>query len=131
MSIILFSSAIVVNTVPSKNVSWRIKNVGSEHKDGDFDPEFIERLREAVLRLPTRVSLPRFVSQLSLPRYYLIVLGDLDALEVREIVGVRGDMSPTKWSYRLGYWHPSCQFRIARSLEYVLKQLSQLQQPTV
>jgi hypothetical protein len=126
------STAVVVNTIPSKSVSWKIKSTVSEHRDKDFDLEFIEKLRGAVLRLPARVSLPRYVSLLSLPRYYLIVLDE--DFNIIDIVGVRADMSPTKWSYRLGYWHPRCQLDIARALALLLKRqefYQPQQQPTV
>jgi hypothetical protein len=116
---IVFSSIVVINTIPSKSVSWGIKSAVSEHQDGDFDPGFIRELEQAVLRLPARVSLPPFISSLSLPRYYLLVLEE--PVEIREIVGVRADLSPTKWSYHLGYWHPACQHRIARALTLLLK----------
>jgi hypothetical protein len=102
----------------------------SEHKDYDFTPEFVSNLEQAVLRLPVKVSLPRFAAPLSLPRYYLLVLENKsDMIEFREIVGVRADLTPTKWSYKLGYWHPQCQLGIARALARLLKRQSQLQQP--
>jgi hypothetical protein len=119
---ILFSTEVLVNTAPSKSVSWIVRSTASEHKDEDFNISFIEELRDAVLKLPARVSLPRFVSPSSLPRYYLIVLSA--ERNIVEIVGVRGDSTPTKWSYRLGYWHPACQLKIARALQVLLKRRS-------
>jgi hypothetical protein len=94
----------------------------SEHKDYDFTPEFVSNLEQAVLRLPVKVSLPRFAAPLSLPRYYLLVLENKSGtIEIREIVGIKADLTPTKWSYHLGYWHPACQHRIARALALLLK----------
>jgi hypothetical protein len=121
---ILFSSEVLINTAPSRSVSWVVRSTSSEHKDEDFNISFIEKLRGAVLKLPARVSLPSFVTPSSLPRYYLVVLSSEEPVEIREIVGVRADLTPTKWSYRLGYWHPACQHRIARALAFLLKRQS-------
>jgi hypothetical protein len=103
---------IFLNTWVTKGTPWVIQ-------DGkDIDPEILANLREAILKLPTRVSLPKYFSDLSLPRYYQIYFDN--NVNIVEIVGVRRDSSPTKWSYRLGYWHPKCQHDIARALSLAI-----------
>jgi hypothetical protein len=116
----LASSEVVVNTWKTKNVGWILKS--GNFQDRNFVKEFIESLREKVLSLPVRVSLPRHCSLLSFPRYYMIFC-ELDHFAVKsiiEIVGIRADNSPTKWSYRFGYWHPECQWRIIDALQELL-----------
>jgi hypothetical protein len=101
---------IMVNTWVTQGVPWVV--------DEDYDPEILAKLREAVLKLPTRVQLPKYFSELSLPRYYQIYFDD--EFNIAEIAGVRWDGSPTKWGYRIGYWHPQCQISIARALSLAI-----------
>ena len=113
---------IVVNT--TKNISWIVATIDSSiHYDPILDPEFVVKIREAVLSLPTRIKLPAHVS-ISLPRYYLIQLRlDTDVVNIIDIVGVRKDLTPTKWGYRFGYWHPQCQILIANALTRYIQTL--------
>jgi len=111
---------VVVNTWVTRGTPWVVQD--SE----DIDPEILARIREAVLKLPTRVNIPRYFSDLSLPRYYAIFFND--DFEIVEIVGIRWDHSPTKWSYRLGYWHPQCQISIARALSKALAKIAEKQE---
>lgn len=114
------SSEVVVNVWATRNIPWILK--AGAFQDQNFVKEFVESLRQKVLALPVRVSLPSHCSELSFPRYYMIFceLEDFKVKRIEEIVGVRADMSPTKWSYRFGYWHPECQFLIASALQQLL-----------
>jgi hypothetical protein len=108
--------------------TWRTKNVPMT-VFGDEPAEALARVREAVLKLPVRVNLPQYVSELSLPRYYAIFYRfDGEKLEIVDVVGVHYDWSPTKWSYRFGYWHPRCQLDIARALETAIAERQEAKQ---
>jgi hypothetical protein len=114
------SSNVVVNTAKTRNVNWILKS--GTFQDKNFVKEFVHSLITKVLSLPVRVSLPKPCSELSFPRYYMIFcqLDDFKVKSIEEIVGVKADQSPTKWSYRFGYWHPFCQHLIASALEQLL-----------
>jgi hypothetical protein len=117
------SSDVIVNTWKTRNINWILKS--GAFQDKNFVKEFVQSLREKVLSLPVRVSLPKYCSELSFPRYYAIFC-ELDHFKVKkiiEIVGIRADNSPTKWSYRFGYWHPECQHLIAGALQQLLSSL--------
>jgi len=83
---------------------------------------FINRVKEMVLKLPVRISLPDPCTDLSFPRYYAIFTKK-DAIE--DVVGVRSDLSPTKWSYRFGYWHPIAQHKIARAINREIRSITE------
>lgn len=108
---------IVVNTWVTKRTPWILR--------GSVERSVVEKLVEEVMELPTRVETPIYFSTLSLPRYYMVVF---DESGIKDIVGVRIKLSnekrevllPTKWSYKIGYWHPWCQIAIAESLKLYL-----------
>jgi hypothetical protein len=81
---------------------------------------FLAELKEFILKLPVKVVLPRYFSELSLPRYYAVFV---DGTDIIDIVGVHRDLSPTKWSYRLGYWHPRCQHDIAKAIYMEIREV--------
>jgi len=116
------SSKVVVNTWKTRNVNWILKDCASVFQDKNFTKEFVHSLITKVLSLPVTVSLPEPCSELSFPRYFMIFcqLDDFKVRSIEEIVGIRADNSPTKWSYRFGYWHPHCQHLIADALEQLL-----------
>jgi hypothetical protein len=118
------SSNVIVNTCKTGNINWILKDCGSIFQDKSFTKEFVHSLRNKVLSLPVRVSLPKPCTELSFPRYYMIFcefeMDDFKVNRIEEIVGVKADQSPTKWSYCFGYWHPYCQHLIADALEELL-----------
>jgi hypothetical protein len=122
------ASEVVVNTVPSKNIPWIIRTPEGNIKDHDFSVEFIESLIDAVEKLPAKINIPPHFNISSLPRYYLIV-AKLDGMRVVEIIDIAGVKSgeypanlmyPSKWEYRVGYWHPQCQLDIVSVLKKLL-----------
>jgi len=118
------SSEVIVNTFPSKNTPWIVRTPEGNIKDHDFSVEFIESLIEKVIKLPVKVNVLSHFNVTSLPRYYLIVskIDGLKVTEIVDIVGVKGGMYPSKWSYRIGYWHPLSQVDIALVLKKLLPQ---------
>jgi hypothetical protein len=82
---------------------------------------FLSEVKESILKLPVRVVLPRYCSDLSLPRYYAVFV---DGTDVIDIVGVQRDLSPTKWSYKFGYyWHPRCQLDIIKAIDMEIREV--------
>jgi len=108
--------AVIVNIWRSKNQPWSVANVRIHNI------EFLEEIKELVMSLPVRVNLPEHFSELSFPRYYAIYY---DGKQIKEIIGVRNDLTATKWSYRFGYWHPKIQQYIVKAIEEELKELRQ------
>jgi hypothetical protein len=116
------ANVLYINTWLTSRVPWSVAvEVGDKEVAGlaaDVKSvEFLGRVRGAVLKLPLRVRLPRHCSDLSFPRYYAIILRSLDPVEVEDVLGVRCDLSPTRWGYRFGFWHPRCQHMIARAID--------------
>lgn len=104
-----------------------VRRLGS---DGPLDPAYLERLADAVESLPLRVNLPRLKGGCRLltpTRFVVLAEGEGEGVAVREIVGVKADMSATKWSYALGYWHPVCQASLARALRRAAARLRSAQ----
>jgi len=86
----------------------------------------LERIITKVSELKIRFSLPKLFSVLSLPRYYCIVFRDDDGdIEIVDIMGVKADLTPTKWSYQFGYWHPYCQVMVVDTLKQLLLQTTE------
>jgi len=92
---------------------------------------FLESVASVLRWLPVRLYLPERFALKALPRYYLISLvlrdegesGQLKDVEVREIVGIRKDLTATKWGYRAGYWHPRCQHDIVAAIQREIREL--------
>ena len=113
---------IVVNIWRSKNQPWSVANAETH------GIEFLEKIKDLVIGLPLRVSLPEHLSEWSFPRYYAIYY-DPYSNEIKDIIGVRNDLTATKWSYKFGYWHPKIQQYIAKAIEEELKELRKQQKP--
>jgi len=132
--------AIVVNAMRSRAVSWLAKFYDPVQQtlnamlsvdiSNPYYKMLVEKLRDAVIKLPVKVHTPKPCSALSIPRYFLIV-GEVtnetdetyiipSEVRIHEIVGIKVDLTPTKWSYRMGYWHPVCQFKIVSALSALL-----------
>ncbi|RLG84701.1 MAG: hypothetical protein DRO39_07250 [Thermoprotei archaeon] len=97
---------IVVNVWITKSTPWTCKIYDPIRETLDDMPDCDHNLNEIInmlQQLPVRVALPKHFSVLSLPRYYLIVI---DNDRIVDVIGIRRNKTPTKWSYRLGYWHP-------------------------
>lgn len=77
----------------------------------------LQKIINKVSELKVKFALPKYFSALSLPRYYCIVFRDDEDIEIVDIVGVKADLTPTKWSYQFGYWHPYCQVLVLDSLK--------------
>jgi hypothetical protein len=138
------SSSLYINTLVTKNVPWSVAvEVGCVRglAPTQRSMKFLEKVKAFVLGLPVRINTPLVYSDLSLPRYYMVKLRmveewfrDSDPLAVHplqaveDIVGVRCDLTPTKWGYRLGYWHPKCQLDIARAIDKEIKALEKEKQ---
>ncbi|MEM0236021.1 MAG: hypothetical protein QXU60_07215 [Sulfolobales archaeon] len=117
---------LVVNTWITRNINWLVKVYDPEKSSLDEMPvytdiEKLKTLKEMVANLPAIVILPKHFSKLSLPRYYLIFYDE----KIIDIIGIRRDKSPTRWSYKTGFWHPAAQISIASSLQKLLKELGQ------
>jgi len=135
------STVLYINTWKTRNEPW---NVALEIHGNDISMfsadkntiEFLSLLQDAVLRLPVDVSVPETFNATSLPRYYAIYCTwtekkdtfTIENVKIIEIVGVHRDLSPTKWSYRLGYWHPACQFDIADALWREIREIKKILQ---
>jgi len=116
------SEEVVVNTWPTRNIPWTVRVTDGDIRDEDFDEGFLRSLVEAVKNLPARVKIPKH-GLLGLPRYYLVVVG-VDGMKVTrvvDIVGVKYNLAPTRWSYTTGYWHPACQLAIADAILELLQ----------
>ena len=109
---------IVVNTWQTKSTPWTVKWYDGiadgvdklpDVREGEVD--FVE-LASAIERMPVKIWLPPTFS--GIPRYYLIAFQD--ARTIVDIIGIRNDLTPTKWSYTKGYWHPQCNVAIANTL---------------
>ena len=136
---VLWSSEIVINTAPSKSTPWTIKVYDLYVCNGllnnciDLEnPDELRQLRELIAKLPAVINIPRLFTELSTPRYYLVVAELNTKNEVRitkiiDVIGIRADLSPTKWSYRVGYWHPICQHEIISTIDRYLKRLETTQ----
>jgi len=114
-----------VNTFTSKNVGWKVALAvsGDEMLTPNKDAiDFLYDVYNKVLSLPIVVSLPKHCSELSFPRYYSVFLNRKK--EIIDIIGVRKYLSPTKWSYKFGYWHPTIQHRIAETIREEIAELS-------
>jgi len=98
---------IIINTWITKSTPWicKIYDPIRETLDDmpECSPDDMNKVVDKLRQLPVRVALPKHFSVLSLPRYYLIVI---DNDKIVDIIGIRRNKTPTKWSYRLGYWHP-------------------------
>lgn len=107
---------VVVNTWPTKSTPWIVQEPAPPRS-------VLEKILEKVEELPVIVDVPASFSELSMPRYFLIRyrLNDND-VKIVEIVGIKRDRSPTKWGYKIGYWHPACQIFISRALRKYLSQ---------
>jgi hypothetical protein len=124
-SIFVGSSLIYINTWRTAYEPWYVAcEIGDGEATGlaahEDTARFLSEVKESILKLPVKVVLPRYFSELSLPRYYAVFM---DGTDIIDIVGVHRDLSPTKWSYRLGYWHPRCQHDIARSIDMEIAHL--------
>lgn len=112
----MYKMKIIINTWRTKRTPWLIKIYDPTQPTLDTMPDYdfneINELIDLIKTSPTRVSTPERFSILSLPRYYLIVIND----GIVDIIGIRRDKIMTKWSYRLGYWHPLCQDIIIKCL---------------
>jgi hypothetical protein len=124
-SIFVGSSLIYINTWRTAHEQW---SVAVEVSDGEAtglmacedSVRFLSEVKESILKLPVRVALPRYYSDLSLPRYYVVFT---DCAKIIDIVGVHRDLSPTKWSYRLGYWHPRCQLDVVKAIDMEIREV--------
>lgn len=110
---------VIINTWTTRSVPWVIHE--RENGDTSLDLDLVEKLIDAVMRLPVRVRVPPHFTELSLPRYYAIFFYYEGDIRIVDIIGVRSDNSPTRWGFKLGYWHPQIQIEIARVLRRVLK----------
>lgn len=113
---------LIVNTFPTKRIPHIFFSV-----DGvPFYPskkESVELLLSKILSLPARYNPPRSYSILSFPRYYMIVVDD-----IVDIIGVRlrnHNIFPTKWGYRVGFWHPHIHILIIDAINNYLNTTSE------
>jgi len=128
-------SKYVVNTYPSNSTPWTIKAFDPIHKHLNNMPnaldvvnaDVVADLADKIMKLPSRINTPKTFTTLSFPRYYLVdVDDDIDddgrivIKKINDIIGIRADLSPTKWSYRVGYWHPKINIIIADVLKNYL-----------
>jgi len=132
------SNILYVNTWPTKSTPWRIVTAEkNELAVSRRAVNFLTMVKEEIARLPVRVNIPKSVNVLSLPRYYAIFMNlkfekidegevELNSIEIIDIIGIRADLSPTRWSYRLGYWHPRCQNDIMRILSQVIQEMEKM-----
>jgi len=122
---VVASNVVYVNTIPTRSTPWmvayEITPEVHEFEASETTINFLESVKREVLSLPAKVSIPAVGS--ALPRYYMVVLEDVDTIKVVDIVGIRRDGSPTKWNYGYGYWHPQCQLDIASILEAEVKRI--------
>lgn len=116
---------VFVNIWQTKSTPWIVSNrlPSSALEEPDAPPlELLELVRQAVASLPTVISLPKVWSPSGIPRYYMVAFDfDGEKVEIVDIVGVRADGSPTKWSYKAGYWHPTVQHAIVKALQRALR----------
>jgi len=118
---------LLVNTWRTKGTPWLVKVPSTPDYYIDaiklMTKERLENIKNLVLSLPAKVVTPKSYTELSLPRYYLIIL-DEDEKEIIDVIGVKlkeyCPLCPTKWSYKLGYWHPQIQILIAEALDKYL-----------
>jgi len=125
------STTIYVNTWPTTNTPWVVVHelTGAGFEASEETVVFLSGIVEKLRNLPVRVRLPKYLSELSLPRYYAVYLSNLADFEIVDVIGVRRDGRPTKWSYRLGYWHPTCTWKIISAIEREIEDIkSKLQQ---
>ena len=100
--------SILVNTWQTKSRPWIMK-----YDDTEID---LKKLIEKLEKLPPRVHTPKSFTEVSLPRYYLIVI---ENDEIIDIIGVTSYQGYTKWSYRNDYWHPWIIEKIVEALKKV------------
>jgi hypothetical protein len=133
------SNVVYINTWATRGRPWNVAvEVGCVRGLAPTKRSacFLDKVKAFVIGLPSRISVPLVYSDLSLPRYYMVKLRlveewfrESDPLAVHplqaveDIVGIRCDLTPTKWGYRLGYWHPQCQLQIARAIAREIKAL--------
>jgi len=120
---VVASTEIVVNTIVSKRISWRVAELdGNELRllaRSELTVKFLRALADAIENLRVRVSLPCYDSYSLLPRYYLILSrfnDDFSEIRVLDILGIKATLAPTRWSYHAGYWYPTIQFCLSRIL---------------
>ena len=81
------------------------------------DLKIVNELIDVVSRVKVKVNIPH--PSAATPRYYLIIVDD--KMELVDIIGVKRNLVPTKWSYNFGYWHPKCQIDIINSLKKLIE----------
>jgi len=107
----------VVNTWVTKNTPWILKiystlSAKSLDELPEADPKTVNDLINVIERMKVKVNIP--CSGVATPRYYLIVT---DNAELIDIIGIKRNLTPTRWSYNYGYWHPQCQIDILNTLK--------------
>lgn len=117
-----FAPSFYVNTLPSKGAPWVFKLQSEPSAYCELDPEFVDKLIDALSEFPSRIEVPEGNVPLSIPRYYWIALkGSPDSFEVATIVGMKSDlMTPTRWASDKGYWHPKCVESIINALKSLI-----------
>lgn len=83
------------------------------------EKELALELLNALIQLPVRVHLPPTDSFYT-PRYYYVYF-TRPFVKIIDIIGVKKDCTPTKWGYKLGYWHPQIQQRLVESVKIYLR----------
>jgi len=119
----------IVNTWVTRGTPWILKSYTTlEVRSVDELPEVkdlkvVNELINIIEKMKVKVNIPHPSS--AIPRYYLVIIDE--KMELIDIVGVRRDLTPTKWSYRFGYWHPQCQVDILNTLNTLKKMLQSSQ----
>jgi len=120
--------ALYVNI--GRSEGWSVATYVSEYyvalPVGRWSVELLERVREAVLRLPSRETVPYDISEVYVPDIFVITFVESRSREhvyIVDIVGLRRDLTPTPWGYREGWWHPQVQQWVAESIGRGIEEL--------
>jgi len=117
-----FASSFYINTLPSRGNPWVFKLQSEPSAYCEVDPEFVDKLIDALNESLSHTEVQDGNVPLSIPRYYWINLsGGPDNFTVAVIVGVKRDLkTPTKWASDKGYWHPKCVESIINALKSLI-----------
>jgi hypothetical protein len=118
---------LIVNTWRTKSTPWLVLIPTTPDTYVDalkfMTKERLKNIRDLIASLPARINTPKHYSILSLPRYYLIATNE-EENNIIDIIGIKMKehcrLCPTKWSYKLGYWHPTIQTLITKTLDKYL-----------
>jgi len=122
----------VINTWITRGTPWILKIYSTlsakslDELPEETDPKVVEEIINVVSRMKVKVNIPH--QSAATPRYYLVILNNV---ELVDIIGIKRNLTVTKWSYNYGYWHPQCQIDILNTLKKKLQQTQEvLEVPT-